>query len=120
MEKALNRSTSSLLKLGKEYCLHDLIKLYSETVTRSFGYNGKGVATYPNGDIYDGHFKDGVSLINYLSRDHNLTVAFEVNRLEMVKKVPTSISLRPMRRVLPQRTSMLVDGKTIRNTVSAK
>ena len=34
---------------------------YSETVNRSFGYTGKGVATYPNGDTYDGHFVNGVS-----------------------------------------------------------
>ena len=25
----------------------------------SWGYTGRGVATYPNGDIYDGDFKEG-------------------------------------------------------------
>ncbi len=34
---------------------------YSETVNKSFGYTGKGVATYPNGDTYDGFFVNGVS-----------------------------------------------------------
>ena len=32
----------------------------SETVETSRHYTGKGVATYPNGDIYDGYFKDGL------------------------------------------------------------
>ncbi len=34
---------------------------YRETVNKSYGYTGKGVATYPNGDIYDGYFVNGVS-----------------------------------------------------------
>ena len=37
-----------------------------ETVNRSYGYSGKGVATYPNGDIYEGHFANGVSYISSL------------------------------------------------------
>ena len=32
----------------------------SETVNKSYGYTGKGTATYPNGDIYDGEFVEGV------------------------------------------------------------
>ena len=64
-ERALNRSTSLLLSLGMAIIILASL-IFRETVTKSFGYNGKGVATYPNGDIYDGHFKDGVSLINYL------------------------------------------------------
>lgn len=31
-----------------------------ETLTFSAGFTGKGVATYPNGDIYDGEFLNGV------------------------------------------------------------
>ena len=32
----------------------------SETVDTSRHYTGKGVATYPNGDVYDGYFKEGL------------------------------------------------------------
>lgn len=32
----------------------------SETVNKSYGYTGKGTATYPNGDIYEGQFVEGV------------------------------------------------------------
>ena len=39
---------------------HFYLVLYRETVETSRHYNGKGVATYPNGDIYDGYFKDGI------------------------------------------------------------
>lgn len=35
--------------------------VYSETEKKSYGYTGRGVATYPNGDIYDGPFENGVS-----------------------------------------------------------
>jgi hypothetical protein len=35
--------------------------IYRETVNKSYGYTGKGVATYPNGDTYEGHFVNGVS-----------------------------------------------------------
>jgi hypothetical protein len=41
-----------------------IIVFYSETVTKSYGYTGKGVATYPNGDIYKGHFVNGVRKAN--------------------------------------------------------
>lgn len=33
---------------------------FSETVKTSRHYNGKGVATYPNNDVYDGYFVDGL------------------------------------------------------------
>ena len=57
-----HRSTSSLPKLGMSSKVnYDLID--SETVNKSFGYTGKGVATYPNGDTYDGFFVNGVSCL---------------------------------------------------------
>ncbi len=31
-----------------------------ESLTFSAGFTGKGVATYPNGDVYDGEFSQGV------------------------------------------------------------
>jgi len=31
-----------------------------EVLKKSRGYTGKGNATYPNGDTYEGHFVDGV------------------------------------------------------------
>ena len=31
-------------------------------LNESKGYNGKGKATYPNGDTYDGEFAEGVSI----------------------------------------------------------
>lgn len=31
-----------------------------EALTYSAGYSGKGVAAYPNGDVYDGEFAEGV------------------------------------------------------------
>ena len=34
----------------------------SETLKKSYGYTGRGVATYPNGDIYEGSFENGVIL----------------------------------------------------------
>ena len=42
--------------------LYDL-NFKSETLKNSRGYNGSGVATYPNADTYDGQFKDGVFYI---------------------------------------------------------
>ena len=48
----INHSIGTILKI---YFI-----LNSETVETSRHYNGKGVATYPNGDIYDGYFKDGL------------------------------------------------------------
>lgn len=41
----------------------ELTFVFSETIADSHGFTGKGSATYPNGDIYKGEFKDGVSLI---------------------------------------------------------
>ena len=40
---------------GFSYCL----LFYSDVVATSRNYSGKGVATYPNGDIYDGYFVVG-------------------------------------------------------------
>ena len=31
-----------------------------ETLKKSRGYTGNGTATYPNGDIYEGAFKEGL------------------------------------------------------------
>jgi hypothetical protein len=31
-----------------------------EVLNYSAGFSGKGIAVYPNGDIYDGEFVDGV------------------------------------------------------------
>lgn len=36
---------------------------FSESLKKSYGYNGRGTATYPNGDIYEGPFVEGVSFI---------------------------------------------------------
>ena len=36
------------------------LTMYRETLKRSRDYKGNGVATYPNGDIYDGDFLDGI------------------------------------------------------------
>ena len=36
-----------------------LLIFYSDVVATSRNYSGKGVATYPNGDIYDGYFVVG-------------------------------------------------------------
>ena len=41
------------------------LKFNRETLKNSRGFNGSGVATYPNGDTYDGQFKDGV-ILSYL------------------------------------------------------
>ena len=38
-----------------------MIFIIREALTKSYNFTGKGVATYPNGDIYDGHFVEGVS-----------------------------------------------------------
>lgn len=37
---------------------------YREELKTSRHYNGKGVATYPNGDVYNGDFVDGVSILS--------------------------------------------------------
>jgi hypothetical protein len=29
-------------------------------LTTSYGFTGRGTATYPNGDIYEGSFQDGM------------------------------------------------------------
>lgn len=83
-----------------------------ETVNKSFGYTGKGVATYPNGDIYEGHFVNGVSQNEFLSLFYE--------RSARVKKVHTSTSLRQERTEMPQRTNMLVAGRTTRRMESVK
>ena len=36
---------------------------FSQTLTTSEGYSGKGTATYPNGDTFKGDFVNGVSTI---------------------------------------------------------
>jgi len=38
---------------------YQLVKSDGTTLTTSRGFTGTGVATYPNGDTYDGGFKDG-------------------------------------------------------------
>ena len=38
----------------------------SEEVATSRHYNGKGIATYPNGDTYDGYFVAGVSIFQII------------------------------------------------------
>ncbi len=63
-----HRSTSSLLNLGKHSTRRRVNNLKimcdRETVNKSYGYTGKGVATYPNGDVYEGTFVNGVRDIN--------------------------------------------------------
>lgn len=95
-------------------------------MTKSFGYSGKGVATYPNGDIYEGQFVNGVSIFiispllgNDLSKRVNVKpVSFL--RFATVRKAPTSISQRPEKTVLHPRTNIPVAGKTIRRAALAK
>ena len=41
------------------------LNVYSKTLKSSVDFTGKGIASYPNGDVFEGAFKDGVS-INYL------------------------------------------------------
>ena len=41
-----------------------------DTLKSSREYTGKGQATYPNGDIYDGQFVDGVSLTHSYITTH--------------------------------------------------
>lgn len=53
--------------------------MYSETVETSRGYTGKGVATYVNGDIYDGYYKDG------LRHGDNGTYTYNAHGTEEVK-----------------------------------
>jgi len=42
---------------AQEYAL---VNEAGETVKTSRHYNGKGTATYPNADVYEGSFKDGL------------------------------------------------------------
>ncbi|KAF4665684.1 hypothetical protein FOL46_003514 [Perkinsus olseni] len=44
----------------EEAVLYSLVTEEGETRPSAFGYTGKGTATYPNGDVYEGHFKDGM------------------------------------------------------------
>ena len=39
-----------------------MIDLCSKTLKTSVDFTGKGVATYPNGDVFEGSFKNGVSI----------------------------------------------------------
>jgi hypothetical protein len=38
---------------------YSLVTDKGETMAFSAGFTGKGVATYPNGDVYDGEFLNG-------------------------------------------------------------
>ena len=68
---------------------------------KSYGYTGKGTATYPNGDIYDGYFVNGVRItfiffINFAIIMMECLI-FEY-RLERVKRELTSSTIRtPLR-----------------------
>ena len=42
-----------------------LVTAQGETKNSSVEYTGKGKATYPNGDVYEGEFVDGVSISFY-------------------------------------------------------
>ena len=42
---------------GQEY---QLVTESGETLKKSRGYKGFGTATYPNGDIYEGYFEEGI------------------------------------------------------------
>lgn len=51
----------NLLYLARFIIISDhFFHAYSEVQKKSRGYSGKGVATYPNGDVYDGYFVDGL------------------------------------------------------------
>ena len=62
-----------------------------EELKTSRGYTGKGVATYSNGDTYDGFFKDGVSFYYLLKSFINF-------RKEKEKMVHILITLMELKR----------------------
>ena len=41
---------------------YQLVNEAGDTVKTSRHYSGKGTATYPNGDVYEGLFVEGVSI----------------------------------------------------------
>ena len=91
-EERTIKNTSLLLKLGKQaYGFH--LGFLREALTKSYNFTGKGVATYSNGDIYDGHFFEGV-------RIHIISSNVDIYRSAKVKKVPTSISQSPLVRMV--------------------
>jgi len=82
-------------------------------VNKSFGYTGKGVATYPNGDIYDGYFVNGVSKLCPL-------YIFKYRSVRETKvHINTLLSLLE-RTVQHPKTSTLVHGKTIKSMALEK
>ena len=46
--------------MGKLLYLNHLIFPYRKTINDSKGFTGKGVATYPNGDVFEGEWVDGL------------------------------------------------------------
>jgi len=75
---------------------------YRDILKRSRNFTGNGVATYPNNDIYDGHFDNGV--INTLTFNSFYRWGMEMERISMLEKVK-------MRTKIP----MLDNGLTILN-----
>jgi hypothetical protein len=47
---------------------YNKLKTNRETRNTSKDYTGKGTATYSNGDVYIGDFKDGVSINSKLNK----------------------------------------------------
>ena len=46
--------------MGKLLYLNHFIFPYRKTINDSKGFTGKGVATYPNGDVFEGEWVDGL------------------------------------------------------------
>ena len=91
---------------------YKLVNAAGDELKSSNGYTGKGVATYTNGDIYDGPFKDGVSKIFHVSNARY--------RKEKAKTESTLITLtEPKEKRAKSKTPTKVSGKTTRSTVLA-
>ena len=45
-------------------------------LNNSKDFNGSGLATYPNGDTYDGPFKDGVSYKTFIQSSYHFQNSF--------------------------------------------
>ena len=75
-----------------------------EVLKVSHGFTGRGIATYPNGDVYDGTFVDGVFF---------KFITSILYRSERVKIAHTSISQSQMKMELLQKASTRDNGHKI-------